>query len=126
MNKQHLQQVGDPEIQTRIAQYEMAFRMQSSVPEATDLTKEPEYIYDMYGEDSRKTGTFAANCLMARRLAERGVRFIQLFHQGWDQHGGLPGGITAQCKKTDQASAAKLGGVCQLKKSIRLSKSVTP
>jgi hypothetical protein len=96
----------DPDIQARIAQYEMAFRMQSSVPEATDLTKEPEYIYDMYGEDSRKPGTFAANCLMARRLAERGVRFIQLFHQGWDQHGGLPGGITAQCKKTDQASAA--------------------
>ncbi len=96
----------DPDIQARISQYEMAFRMQSSVPEATDLNKEPEYIYDMYGEDSRKPGTFAANCLMARRLAERGVRFIQLFHQGWDQHGGLPGGITAQCKKTDQASAA--------------------
>lgn len=96
----------DPEIQTRISQYEMAFRMQTSVPEATDISLEPDYIYEMYGEDSRKPGTFAANCLMARRLAERGVRFVQLFHQGWDQHGGLPGGITSQCKKTDQASAA--------------------
>lgn len=96
----------DPEIQTRISQYEMAFRMQTSVPEATDISHEPDYIYEMYGEDSRKPGTFAANCLMARRLAERGVRFVQLFHQGWDQHGGLPGGITSQCKKTDQASAA--------------------
>ena len=98
----------DPEIQTRIAQYEMAFRMQTSVPEVTDLTHEPEYIYDLYGADSRKPGTFAANCLMARRLAERGVRFIQLFHQGWDQHGGLPGGISKQCMETDQPSAALL------------------
>jgi len=98
----------DPEIQTRIAQYEMAFKMQTSVPEVTDLSHEPDYIYDMYGADSRKPGTFAANCLLARRLAERGVRFIQLFHQGWDQHGGLPGGISKQCMETDQPSAALL------------------
>lgn len=106
LHRLEAQQTHDPEIQTRIAQYEMAFRMQTSVPEATEISHEPDYVYDMYGEDSRKPGTFAANCLMARRLAERGVRFIQLFHQGWDQHGGLPGGITSQCRKTDQASAA--------------------
>ncbi len=96
----------DPEILARIAQYEMAFRMQTSVPEVTDLSKEPEHIFEMYGEDSKKPGTFAANCLQARRLAERGVKFIQLYHQGWDQHGGLPGGIKKQAKETDQASAA--------------------
>ena len=96
----------DPEIATRIAQYEMAYRMQSSVPEVMDLSGESEATLDLYGEDARKPGTFAANCLLARRLAERGVRFIQLFHQGWDQHGGLPGGIRQQCKETDQPSAA--------------------
>ena len=96
----------DPEILARIAQYEMAFRMQTSVPEVTDLSKEPEHIFEMYGEDSKKPGTFAANCLQARRLAERGVKFIQLYHQGWDQHGGLPGGIKKQAKETDRASAA--------------------
>jgi uncharacterized protein (DUF1501 family) len=84
----------------------MAFRMQSSVPELTDLSAEPEHVFDLYGEDARKPGTFAANCLLARRLAERGVRFIQLFHRGWDQHGALPKDITKQCKATDQASAA--------------------
>lgn len=108
LHEMEAEETHDPEIQTRIAQYEMAFRMQTSVPEVTDLTHEPEYIYDMYGADSRKPGTFAANCLMARRLAERGVRFIQLFHQGWDQHGGLPGGISKQCMETDQPSAALL------------------
>lgn len=102
------QETHDPEIQTRISQYEMAFRMQTSVPEVTDLSHEPDHIYDMYGPDARKPGTFAANCLLARRLAERGVRFIQLFHQGWDQHGGLPGGISRQCMETDQPSAALL------------------
>ncbi len=93
-------------IESRIAQYEMAYRMQTSVPEVMDLTREPEYIFDLYGEDAREPGTFAANCLLARRLAERGVRFIQLFHQGWDHHGGLPAGIQMQSRETDQPSAA--------------------
>ena len=96
----------DPLIETRIAQHELAFRMQMSIPEATDTSKEPDHIFDLYGKDSKNPGTFAANCLLARRLAERGVRFIQLYHQGWDQHGGLPGGIKRQCSDTDQASAA--------------------
>lgn len=97
---------GDPEIHSRIAQYEMAHRMQMSVPEVTDFSDEPDSIYEMYGEDAREPGTYAANCLMARRLAERNVKFIQLYHQGWDQHGNLPKGIKSQCQKTDQASAA--------------------
>lgn len=96
----------DPEIKARIAQYEMAFRMQTSVPEVMDNSSEPDYIYDMYGEDSRVPGTFAANALLARRLAEKGVKFIQLYHQGWDQHGNLPRELPKQCKETDQASAA--------------------
>ncbi len=96
----------DPEIQAKIAQYEMAYRMQTSVPEVMDLSDEPDYIVDLYGEDAREPGTFAANCLLARRLAERGVRFIQLYHQGWDQHGNLPKDIQRQAKETDQASAA--------------------
>ena len=93
---------GDAEVDARIAQYEMAYRMQSSVPEAVDVSSEPKSVLDLYGPDVAKPGTFAANCLLARRLAERGVRFIQLYHQGWDQHGGLPGGIRQQCKETDQ------------------------
>jgi Protein of unknown function (DUF1501) len=97
---------GDPEILTRIKQYEMAFRMQTSVPELVDLSGEPERVFDMYGPDSRTPGTFAANCLLARRLAERGVRFIQLFHRGWDQHVHLPARIAGQCRDTDQPSAA--------------------
>ncbi len=96
----------DPAVNARIAQYEMAYRMQTSVPEVTDLSSEPEHIFDLYGPDSKKPGTFAANCLLARRLAERNVRFIQLYHQGWDQHGGLPGAIKNQCRDTDQAAAA--------------------
>ena len=96
----------DDEIAARVAQYEMAFRMQVSVPEVTDLSAEPDEVFDLYGHDARKPGTYAANCLLARRLAERGVRFIQLFHQGWDQHGNLPRGIRTQCKETDRASAA--------------------
>lgn len=97
---------GDPEIDTRISQYEMAYRMQTSVPELMDLTKEPERIFELYGADSRKPGTYAANCLLARRLAERGVRFIQLYHRGWDQHNDLPRDLNLQCKGTDQATAA--------------------
>ncbi|MCB0669744.1 MAG: DUF1501 domain-containing protein [Saprospiraceae bacterium] len=96
----------DPEIESRIAQYEMAFRMQTSVPEITDTSGEPPYIYDMYGPDARDPGTFAANCLLARRLIEQGVRFVQLYHRGWDQHANLPRDIRRQCQETDQASAA--------------------
>ena len=98
--------IGDPEIGTRIAQYEMAFRMQASVPELTDISKEPEDIIKSYGPNVRKPGTYAANCLLARRLSERGVRFIQLFHMGWDQHGNLPMQIRGQCSDTDQPTAA--------------------
>ncbi|MEM7382295.1 MAG: DUF1501 domain-containing protein, partial [Bacteroidota bacterium] len=97
---------GDPEIKARMTQYEMAFRMQTSVPEVTDLSDEPDYIFDLYGEDSRDPGTYAANCLMARKLLEKDVKFVQLYHQGWDQHIGCPGGVRAQCKRTDQANAA--------------------
>ena len=98
--------LGDPEIAARIAQYEMAYRMQTSVPEAMDLSDEPDHIFDLYGEDAREPGTYAANCLLARRLAERDVRFIQIYHQGWDHHGGLRAGIERQCREVDQASAA--------------------
>jgi len=96
----------DAEIGARIANYELAFRMQSSVPEVTDLRGEPDAVVDAYGPDARTPGTFAANCILARRLAERGVRFIQLYHQDWDHHGGLPGGIRRECLQTDQPSAA--------------------
>ena len=97
---------GDPEIETRIAQYEMAYRMQTSVPELMDLSKEPESVFKLYGPDARKPGTYAANCLLARRLAERGVRFIQLYKRGWDQHNDLPRDLALQCESVDQASAA--------------------
>jgi Protein of unknown function (DUF1501) len=96
---------GDPEIATRIAQYEMAFRMQTSVPELTDLSKESPHTFELYGEEARTPGTFAANCLLARRLAERGVRFIQLFHRDWDHHGKLPTDLPKRCKEVDQACA---------------------
>ncbi len=99
---------GDPEINARMAQYEMAYKMQTSVPEVTDLSDEPDHIFDMYGEDSRDPGTYAANCLMARKLLEKGVRFVQLYHQGWDHHGWLPSGIKGQCQRTDQGTAALL------------------
>jgi hypothetical protein len=105
LNELELARTGNPDIATRIAQYEMAFRMQASVPELTDLSKEPERTYELYGPDARKPGTFAANCLLARRLAERGVRVIQLYHRAWDHHGGLPRGIRTACRETDQASA---------------------
>jgi hypothetical protein len=97
---------GDPEIETRITQYEMAFRMQASVPELTDLSREPDRVLDGYGPDVRRPGSFAANCLLARRLAERGVRFIQLYHRGWDNHGGLPTNIPKQCRDVDRPSAS--------------------
>jgi uncharacterized protein DUF1501 len=106
LNQKRLDETGDPEISTRIAQYEMAFRMQSSVPDLTDLSDEPEHIFDLYGPEARKPGTYAANCLLARRLAERGVRCIQLFTRGWDQHGTLPKDIKRQCDLTDRGSAA--------------------
>ena len=96
----------DPEINTKIAQYEMAFRMQTSVPETMDIAKEPDYIYDMYGPEARIPGTYAANCLLARRLVERDVKFIQLYHQGWDHHGNLPNDIRKLAKSVDQPSAA--------------------
>ncbi len=105
LNQMQLDDYGDPEIATRIAQYEMAYRMQSSVPELTDLSKEPETTYKLYGEEARKPNTFARNCLLARRLAERGVRFIQLFHRGWDHHTNLPENIVNASKDTDQAAA---------------------
>jgi len=106
LNELRFKKFGDPEIQTRIAQYEMAYRMQSSVPELTELDSEPDHVFDLYGEDARKPGTYAHNCLLARRMSERGVRFVQLFHRGWDNHTELPGKIRTQCKDTDQASAA--------------------
>jgi hypothetical protein len=95
----------DPEIQSKISQYEMAYKMQNSVPEAVDTSQEPDHIYELYGEDARIPGTYASNCLQARKLAERDVKFIQLYHMGWDQHGSLPSGIKRQALSTDQATA---------------------
>lgn len=109
LNRMKLDEYQDPETQARIDQYEMAFRMQSAVPELADLSNEPASIYSRYGPESRKPGTYAANCILARRLAERGVRFIQLYHRGWDQHNDLPNGIRSQCYDTDQPTAALLG-----------------
>ncbi len=106
LNQMSAQEFGDPEIETRIAQYEMAFRMQTSVPELMDLSNEPDHIFEMYGPDSRKPGTYAFHCLLARRLAERGVRFIQLYKRGWDQHNDLPRDLALQCRAVDQPSAA--------------------
>jgi hypothetical protein len=106
LNELKLAEAGDSEIATRIAQYEMAFRMQSSVPELTDVKSEPQHIIDMYGPEVGMPGKYAANCLLARRLAERGVRFIQLFHMGWDHHANLPNALRGQCKDTDQPTAA--------------------
>ena len=106
LNKSSIDEFGDPEISARISQYEMAFRMQHSVPELTDLSNESAHTFELYGDDARKPGTFAANCLLARRLAERGVRFIQLYHRDWDHHGELPANLPKRCKDVDQASAA--------------------
>src|SRR5437867_1512718 len=106
LNAKRYETFADPEINTRISQYEMAYRMQTSVPELTDISNEPERLLEMYGPDVKKPGTFAYNCLLARRMAERGVRFVQLYHRGWDQHGNLPKRIKEQCQDTDQPSAA--------------------
>ncbi|WP_128548683.1 DUF1501 domain-containing protein [Larkinella soli] len=106
LHQEQYKHVLDPEINNRMAQYEMAYRMQTSVPETLDISKEPDYIFDMYGPDSRKPGTFAANCLLARKLIEKDVKFVQLYHQGWDQHGNLPNDIQIQTKSVDQPSAA--------------------
>jgi uncharacterized protein (DUF1501 family) len=106
LNRMHLEVAGDPEIATRIAQYEMAFRMQSSVPELTEISDEPESTFELYGEDARKPGTYAHNALLARRMTERGVKFVQLFHRGWDTHGSLPSSLRKRCGETDQATTA--------------------
>ncbi len=106
LNRMKADEFQGPEIEGRIAQYEMAYRMQTSVPELVDLSQEPDHIFEMYGPDSRKPGTYGQQCLLARRLAERGVRFIQLYKRGWDQHLDLPRDIALQCQATDQASAA--------------------
>ncbi|HZO51780.1 MAG TPA: DUF1501 domain-containing protein [Bryobacteraceae bacterium] len=113
LNEQHYADFGDPEISTRVAQYEMAYRMQTSVPELTDLSKESEKTLELYGPDVKKPGSYAANCLLARRMAERGVRFIQLFHRGWDQHVNLPENHPKQCKDIDQPSAALVADLAQ-------------
>ena len=106
MNARIHDQLGDPETQTRIAQYEMAFRMQSSVPELVDISSEPQHILDLYGEDVQKPGSFGNNCLLARRMIERDVRFVQIFHRGWDHHGDLPTNIRRQTKEVDQPAWA--------------------
>jgi Protein of unknown function (DUF1501) len=106
LNQIQSREYQDPEISTRVAQYELAYKMQTSVPELADFSREPESTFELYGPDSRKPGSFAANCILARRLAERGVRFIQLFHRGWDQHSNLPNEIRTQCLQTDRPSAA--------------------
>ncbi len=110
LNQKHLEQAGDPEIATRIAAYEMAYRMQSSVPELVDVSREPKWVQEMYGTEPGKN-SFANNCLLARRLVERGVRFVQLYHRGWDHHGtshadDIPHGLPELCKQTDQAAVA--------------------
>jgi uncharacterized protein (DUF1501 family) len=106
LNRQHAEVAGDPETLARIEAYEMAYRMQTSVPDLTDFSDEPESTFQLYGEEARRPGTFAANCLMARRMAQRGVRFIQLFHRGWDQHFSIRNQLPRQCQDVDQASAA--------------------
>jgi hypothetical protein len=113
MNRLKHQEVGDPEIQSRIAQYELAFRMQMSVPDLLDFSDEPAHVLDLYGPDVTASGKYAYNCLVARRLAERGVRFIQLFHQGWDHHGNLPASMRKQCADTDQPTAALVADLKQ-------------
>jgi Protein of unknown function (DUF1501) len=113
LNQHAADKLGDAEIDARIAQYEMAYRMQTSVPEVMDLSGESDATFQAYGPEARKPGTFAANCLLARRLAERGVKFIQLYHQGWDQHGTLPRDIRVQCRETDRPSAALIADLKQ-------------
>jgi uncharacterized protein (DUF1501 family) len=106
LHAQQFEDLGDPEISARVAQYEMAYRMQTSVPEVAELSSEPASTFELYGDEARTPGTFAANCLLARRLAERDVRFIQLYHPGWDQHGALPKNIRRQCGDVDRAGYA--------------------
>jgi hypothetical protein len=106
LNARGFDKIGDPDIQTRISQYEMAYRMQSSVPELADLSKESPATLALYGDDVKRPGSFAGSALLARRLVERGVRFVQIMHRGWDSHGNLPGELSAQCKDTDQGCAA--------------------
>jgi hypothetical protein len=106
LHQMQLEKQSDPLLETRIAQHELAFNMQASVPDVVDMSGESKETLEMYGPDVHKPGSFAANCLLARRLAEKDVKFIQLYHPGWDQHGGLPGGIRNQCRETDQPSAA--------------------
>jgi len=113
LNQKRFESLGDPEIQTRVSQYEMAFRMQASVPDLLDLSQEPAHVLEQYGPDVRRPGSYAANCLLARRLAERDVRFVQLFHMGWDHHGNLPNAIRGQCRDTDQATGALLNDLAQ-------------
>ena len=113
LNEKRAQEVGDPEIRTRIAQYEMAYRMQTSVPELTDLSTEPEHVLESYGPDVRRKGSFAYNCLMARRLVERGTRFVQVMHAGWDQHRNLNTQLEIQCTDTDAPSAALVEDLAQ-------------
>lgn len=113
INEEHHASMGDPEILTRIDQYELAFRMQSSVPDLTDISDEPQHILDMYGPEVHKPGTYARNCLLARRLAERDVRFVQLYHMGWDHHDNLPDHLSKQCYDVDQASAALVADLKQ-------------
>jgi len=108
LNRMKFKQSGDAEIATRIAQYEMAYRMQTSVPELTDVSSETQATFNLYGDDARNPGTYAYNCLLARRLCERGVRFVQLFHRGWDTHGNLPKQLGKRCRETDQATAGLL------------------
>ncbi len=106
LNTMQNEPYGDPEVQARITQYEMAFRMQTSVPEVMNTSDEPDEVFELYGPDSRDSGTYAANCILARKLLEKDVKFVQLYHQGWDHHGGLPAGMAKQCKDTDQPTAA--------------------
>lgn len=113
LNEINYQEVGDPETHTRIQQYEMAFRMQASVPELTDLSKEPEHIFKLYGDDAKKPGSFANSVLMARRLVERGVRFVQIYHNNWDHHSNVNGRMPAQCKDVDQPCAALINDLKQ-------------
>ncbi len=113
LNREKYSTAGDPEILTRIEQYELAFRMQAAVPDMTDISNEPQHILDMYGPEVQKPGTYARNCLLARRMAERDVRFVQLYHMGWDHHNDLPAHLTSQCKDTDQPSAALVADLKQ-------------
>ena len=106
LNQIHAAEAGDPETLARVEAYEMAYRMQTSVPELTDVSDEPKSTFELYGDDAHRPGSFAANCLLARRMAQRGVRFIQLFHRGWDQHISLKDQLPRQCRDVDQASAA--------------------